>query len=126
MKKGFNPAYTHRAELTRLTHTIAQRVGRYLERQGLMERDAGNIFLTQEAVGASDEDPTNQLLGSSVTYRIAVGPQQGRKVFTLQTLPDAGSDNLCTTVVGEVSGFSLHAGVATRAKEREKLERLCL
>jgi hypothetical protein len=55
------------AELTRLTHTIAQRVGRYLERQGLMERDAGNIFLTQEAVGlghASDEDPTNQLLGS--------------------------------------------------------------
>jgi ribosomal protein S27E len=85
----------NRAELTRLTHTIAQRVGRYLERQGLMERDTGNIFLTQEAVEkvrpgtgreaglghASDEDPTNQLLGSSVTYRIAVGPQQGRKVF---------------------------------------------
>jgi hypothetical protein len=102
-----------------------EQLGRYLERQGLMERDAGNIFLTQEAVGASDEDPTNQLLGSSVTYRIAVGPQQGRKVFTLQTLPDAGSDNLSTTVVGEVSGFSLHAGVATRANEREKLERLC-
>jgi len=115
----------NRAELTRLTHTIAHRVGRYLERQGLMERDAGNIFLTQEAVDASDEDPTNQLLGSSVTYRIAVGPQQGQKVFTLQTLPDAGSDNLCTTVVGEVSGFSLHAGVATKANQREKLERLC-
>jgi hypothetical protein len=28
-----------------------------------------------------------QLLGSSVTYRIAIGPRQGRKVFTLQTLP---------------------------------------
>jgi hypothetical protein len=54
-----------------------------------------------------------------------VGPQQGRKVFTLQTLPDAGSDNLSTTVVGEVSGFSLHAGVATKASERAKLERLC-
>ena len=64
-------------------------------RQGLMERDTGNIFLTQEAVDASEkvrpgtgreaalghEDPANQLLGSSVTYRIAVGPQQGRKVF---------------------------------------------
>ena len=71
----------NRAELTRLTHTIAQRVGRYLERQGLVERDVGNIFLTQEAVHASDDDPKNQLLGSSVTYRIAVGPQQGRKVF---------------------------------------------
>jgi hypothetical protein len=29
----------------------------------------------------------DQLLGHSITYRIAVGPQQGRKVFTLQTLP---------------------------------------
>ena len=28
------------AELTQLTHTIAQRVGRCLERQGLLERDA--------------------------------------------------------------------------------------
>jgi hypothetical protein len=27
--------------------------------------------------------------------------------------------------VGEVSGFSLHAGVATKANERAKLERLC-
>jgi len=51
-------------ELTRLTHTIAQRVGRYLERQGLVERDTGNIYLTPEAVDASDEDPSNQLLGS--------------------------------------------------------------
>ncbi len=68
-------------ELTKLTHTIASRVARYLERQGLLERDTGNIYLTPEAVAASDEDPSNQLLGSSITYRIAVGPQQGRKVF---------------------------------------------
>jgi len=27
--------------------------------------------------------------------------------------------------VGEAAGFSLHAGVATNANEREKLERLC-
>lgn len=26
------------------------------------------------------------LLGHSITYRIALGPQVGRKVFTLQTL----------------------------------------
>jgi hypothetical protein len=47
----------------------------------LLESNAGNIYLTPEAVDASDEDPSNQLLGSSITYRIAVGPQQGRKVF---------------------------------------------
>ena len=114
----------NRAELTRLTHTIAHRVGRYLERQGLVERDAGNIFLTQDAVRTSDEDPTNQLMGSSVTYRIAVGSQQGRKVMTLQTLGDCGDDPF-TTRVGNVAGFSLHAGIATKANERAKLERLC-
>ena len=74
---------------------------------------------------AADEDPSNQLLGSSITYRIAVGPQQGRKVLTLQTLPDYESDNPFSNSVGEVAGFSMHAGVAARAHERDKLERLC-
>lgn len=42
-----------RDELTRLTHTIAHRVARYLERQGLLERDTGNFYLTPKAVDAS-------------------------------------------------------------------------
>jgi len=46
------------------------------------ERDAENSYLASDAV---DEDPMTQLLGHSITYRIAVGPQAGRKVFTLQT-----------------------------------------
>ena len=61
--------------------------------------------------------------GASITYRIAVGPHQGRKVFTLQTLPS--SDEPFGDQVGNVAGFSLHAGVAARADERKKLERLC-
>ena len=71
-------------EQTQLAQTIARRVGRYLERQDLLERDAENSYLTTDAVS---EDSMNQLLGHSITYRIAVGPQAGRKVFTLQTLP---------------------------------------
>jgi len=63
--------------------------------------------------------------GSGLRYRIAVGRQQGRKVFTLQTLPDCESDNSSPATVGKTAGFSLHAGVATQANEREKLERLC-
>jgi hypothetical protein len=43
----------------------------------------------------------------------------------LQTLPDCQSDNPFSSSVGEVAGFSLHAGVATKANERAKLERLC-
>ena len=68
-------------ELTHLTHTIAHRVARHLERHGLLERDAGHTYLTADGVDEDLESPMNQLLGSSITYRIAVGPQQGRKVF---------------------------------------------
>ena len=108
-----------------LTHTIAQRVARYLERQGLLVCDAGNRYLTADGVDTDYESPINQLLGSSITYCIAMGPQQGRKVFTLQTLPDCRPDNGLVDTVGITAGFSLHAGVATRANERAKLERLC-
>ncbi len=66
-------------ELTHLTHIIAQRVARYLERQGLLVRDCENSYLTAEGVDADHETPMNHLLGSSITYRIAMGPQQGRK-----------------------------------------------
>ena len=64
------------------------------------------------------------LQGHSITYRIAMGPQQGRKVFTLQTLPDE-RDADDAPAVGNVAGFSLHAGVAAKASQRDKLERLC-
>jgi len=109
------------AELTQLTHTIAHRLARYLERQGLLERDAEHSYLTLDN---ADEDPMDQLRGHSITYRIAVGPQQGRKVFTLQTLPDE-RDADEAPAVGKVAGFSLHAGVAAKASQRDKLERLC-
>ncbi|WP_337242242.1 transposase, partial [Escherichia coli] len=67
--------------------------------------------------------PMTPLLGHSITYRIAVGSQAGRKVFTLQTLPTSGDP--FGDGIGKVAGFSLHAGVAARADERKKLERLC-
>jgi len=73
-----------KSKLNQLRHTIARRLARYLERQGLLERDAEHNYL---ALDHSGEDPMDQLRGHSITYRIAVGPQQGRKVFTLQTLP---------------------------------------
>ena len=62
----------------------------------------------------------------AITYRIAVGPQQGRKVFTLQTLPPdedspGGSDR-----VAKEAGFSLHAGVSTEAHQRDKLWKVLL
>ncbi len=108
------------AELIRLAQTLALRIGRYLERQGLLERDAENSYLAGDELEAG---PMDQLLGASITYRIAVGSQRGRKVFTLQTLP--ACDQPFDDGVGKVAGFSLHASVAARADERKKLERLC-
>ena len=93
-----------------------------MEHQGLLVRYTDQSYLTADAVDADNETPMNHLLGSSITYRIAVGPQQGRKVFTLQTLPDCEDDQFAPRV-GNVAGFSLHAGVATRAHERETKSR---
>jgi hypothetical protein len=36
------------AELAELTHTIAERVGRFLQRQGLLERDGEQSYRSQE------------------------------------------------------------------------------
>ena len=54
------------AELTQLTHTIAQRTACFLERRGLLERDAEQAYLSAEA---ADEDPMESLLGPAITYR---------------------------------------------------------
>ena len=108
-------------ELTELVHAISHRVAGFLEREGILERDEENSYLNLDD---ADEDPMQQVLGCSVSYRIAVGPQQGRKVFTLQTIP-AWEDDDRFSQVAKASGFSLHAGVAAQAWERQKLERLC-
>jgi hypothetical protein len=53
-------------------HQIAHRVGRYLERQGWLERDAENDYL---ALDTADDDPLSVLQGHSITYRIALVPK---------------------------------------------------
>ena len=108
------------AALEALVGVISERVARALERQGLLVRDLENSFLT---VDSPDGAGFDDLLGHSITYRIALGPHQDRKAFTLQTLP-AATDSI-DGKLARAAGFSLHAGVACEAHEREKLERLC-
>ena len=60
-----------------------------------------------------------------MTYRIAMGPQRGRKVFTLQTIPPKSDLPPGSDRVAKLAGFSLHAGLAAKAHQRDKLERLC-
>ncbi|MEP5609701.1 MAG: transposase, partial [Marinobacter alexandrii] len=112
-----------KSELEELVQLISQRVGRCLERQGLLEQDTESAWL--ELKPADDTDAMPHLLGSSVSYRIAVGPQQGRKAFMIRTIrpldrPDAGLER-----VAKANGFSLHAGVSCEGHQKEKRERLC-
>jgi hypothetical protein len=107
------------AKLQGLVQRIAERIGRSLERSGLITRDIENAYL---AFDPGEEAPINSLLGASITYRIATGPREGQKVFTLQTLPAEPEGT--RREVAESSGFSLHAGIAAKINQRDKLEHL--
>ncbi len=109
-------------ELGALVHRISQRVAKFLERRGFLARDVENSYLTLET---SDDEAMQQLYGHSITYRIAIGPHQGRKVFTLQSLPPIEEPKAGSSRVANLAGFSLHAGVMAEAYQRDKLERLC-
>jgi hypothetical protein len=111
-----------KGELEGLVQLISQRVGRCLERLGLLEQDSESAWL--ELDPAEETDAMPHILGSSVSYRIAVGPQQGRKAFMIRTIrpldrPDPGLER-----VAKANGFSLHAGVSCEGHQRDKRERL--
>ncbi|GAB5498784.1 MAG: hypothetical protein PsegKO_10950 [Pseudohongiellaceae bacterium] len=93
-----------------------------MEGRGVLERDEDTSYLTLDGL---EEDPRKDIHSHSVTYRVAIGPQRGRKVFTLQTIPpqpEPASDN---ARVAKLNGFIPHARVAAHANQRKKLERLC-
>jgi len=52
------------SELNQLTHTIARRLARYLERQGLLKKDIEHSTLTMDSL---DEGPLDQLRGQCET-----------------------------------------------------------
>lgn len=110
--------------MQRLLQRISERIARFLERAGYLERDSeeGRLLLD-----GFDDDVINHLQGSSITYRIAVGSQRGKKVFTLKTLParDDEVEKINAQTVAKGGGFTLHAGVSAKSNQRDKVERLC-
>jgi hypothetical protein len=107
------------AELARLLHTVSTRLARLLERQGLLVRDPDHDVLEFEPGEALDP-----LIGASIHYRIAIGPNAGRKALTLRTVP-AQPEPLASTLLAKQPGFSLHAATVCEATQREELEKLC-
>jgi hypothetical protein len=111
-----------REELEQLVQQIAERVGRALERMGLLQRDAESAWLDLPPV--EDTDAMRQLIGSSVTYRIALGSQAGRKALVLRTIRPLSGEEPRNERVARAHGFSLHAGVSAEAHQRDVRERL--
>jgi len=113
------------ALLQGLAQLIAERIGNKLAKRGLIERDMDNAWLTTDGEGG----PLDDLIGHSITYRIAVGPRAGQKLFTLQALPQGAMPEAeqqgDSRGAAQAGGFSLHAGIDIQPHQRPKLERLC-
>lgn len=92
-----------------------------MERQKIIIRDDNDGGFQ---IPIPDEDTLSKLQASSVTYRFATGKSKGKKAMVLRSVTD--TDHTATKgLVAKNSGFSLHAGVATKAHERDRLERVC-
>jgi hypothetical protein len=73
------------------------------------------------AVDTPDGTGFNDLLGQSITYRVALGPHQGRKAFTLKSLSTStGAPRPCTAVsfLAGPEGTGLTAAPALRTDAR--------
>ena len=112
------------AEGASLPHFVQQAFDDYLKcgllgRLGLLVRDADSDYLDFEPGEAFD-----RLVGASIHYRIAIGPNAGRKALTLRTVP-VQSEPFPSTLLARLPGFSLHAATVCEAAQRDKLEKLC-
>lgn len=106
-------------ELTTLLQKIVARVLRYLEKSGLIVRDQDTTYLKLD----EHDSGFDRLQAASITYRVAYGPRAGQKILTLQGLPTTKKSN--DRIAVQMSGFSMHAGVACNKGERKKLEHMC-
>ena len=110
------------SELNSLLKTIAQRIVKLLEKQGLIVRDeeTGDKFLD-----FNPDEPMDQIHSSSITYRIVLGKYKGEKALTLGSIPIKFQEEKDKPFLSKYSGFSLHGGVSCKSHERKKLEHIC-
>lgn len=108
-------------EIEEVLTKIIQKITKYLERQKIIIKDDNDGGFQ---IPIPDEDTLSKLQAGSVTYRFATGKSKGKKAIVLKSVTD--TDHSATKgLVAKNSGFSLHAGVATKAHERDKLEKIC-
>jgi hypothetical protein len=82
-------------------------------------KDTGSWMQAAEVVAAAQAET------ASITYRLAFGPNAGKKALTLKRLPATVETGHHDEQVSKRAGFALHAGVACKAGQGKKRERLC-
>jgi len=108
-------------EIEEVLTKIINKLTKYLERQKIIIRDDDDGGFQNPI---PDEDTLSKLQATSATYRFATGKSKGKKAMVLKSVTD--NDHTATKgLVAKNSGFSLHAGVATKAHERDRLEKVC-
>jgi ribosomal protein S27E len=108
-------------DIENIAQMIAERVSGYLEKSGYLIRDLDTEYLDLN----TENEAIQSIIGASVTYRLAFGPNAGKKALTLKTLPSTVEAGHHDEKVSKHAGFSLHAGVACKAGQGKKRERLC-
>jgi hypothetical protein len=107
-------------ELQDILQKLVKRILNWLTLHGYLVQEQGQTYVEQGTADAV----LIPLQSASCTYRIAFGPRAGKKVLTLQTVPNTDIDeiqSLCT----QSHGFSLHAATRCGMNQRHKLEHLC-
>lgn len=106
-------------ELEWILSRVVRGTGRLIERRGLGD-EPDRLFA---------EDPLlAQLLAAAVQGRAATGPRSGQRMLRFGDrieIPPGASDAQSTPGLVRAHGFSMHAGVAVPANDRQRLERLC-
>jgi hypothetical protein len=111
-----------RKDVAAVVALIARRVARLLERRGLAggaENGAAPDLWSEEApVFAA-------AAAASVEGRVALGPWAGARVRRCGDPPEEVAPVAVGPCHAHLDGFDLHAGLVTRAEQRDRLERLC-
>ncbi len=98
-----------------IRRTIAQ-----LERDDILIEHTEQPYL--DLTQADLQDTFN---AASVRYRIAIGPNSGRKTLTLRSASLIRTDSQLKPLTVNRDGFSLNATVSCRPHQRDRQERLC-
>ena len=73
-------------DLDSITHQIAQRVSRYLEKAGYLVRDAESAYLDLQT---DNDDAMVNIVGASISYRLAFGPTREERRLPCRRCPRA-------------------------------------